>query len=97
MGRRGKWRARMKGLSIAGFIVAAILLALAPAASTIYREAYPDEAEKRAALAACAQDDPGFNRLFAGERARCYARVLQRPPSPTAPVPRSVELADIML
>jgi hypothetical protein len=66
-----------KALSIAGFIIVANLLALFPAASTIYREAYPAEAVKRAALAVCAHDDPGFSPLFANERARCYARTLR--------------------
>jgi len=66
-----------KALSIAGIIIVANLLALFPAVSTIYREAYPADAVKRAALAVCAHDDPGFNPLFANERAHCYARTLQ--------------------
>jgi hypothetical protein len=67
----------VKALLIAGVIIVANLLALFPAVSTIYREAYPAEAVKRAALAVCAHDDPGFNPLFASERAYCYARTLQ--------------------
>jgi hypothetical protein len=82
----------MKALSIAAFLVGAVLLALAPAASTIYREAYPVEPVKRAALAACAGADQGFDRLIAGQRAQCYARQLQAPETPEM-VPRSVEIA----
>jgi len=84
----------MKGLSIAAFLIAAILLALAPAASTIYRDAYPVEAAKRAALAACGRDDPGFSRLLAGERARCYARLLQPAPEDSPVVPRREQVAE---
>jgi hypothetical protein len=78
----------MKALSIAGFAVAAILVAMAPALTAIYREAYPAEAGKREALAACAVADPGFNRLFAKARARCYSRLLPAPQEPPPLVPR---------
>jgi len=83
----------MRALSVAGFLVAAALLALLPAVSTIYREAYPAEAARRAALAACAQADPGFDRLIARQRASCYARQLPAPATREA-VPRSEELAE---
>jgi hypothetical protein len=83
-----------KALSIAGFIVVAILLALTPALSTIYHEAYPAEQAKRAALAVCARTEPGFNRLFAEERARCYARLLPAPPNEPAVVPRLEQVAE---
>jgi hypothetical protein len=84
---------RMKGLFIAGLVAAAIMLALAPALTTIYREAYPADALRREALATCAHDERGFNRLFAGERARCYARILRAPPADAPPVPRRVQVA----
>jgi hypothetical protein len=83
----------MKNWPIAGLIVAAILLALAPAAGTIYCEAYPAETAKRSALAVCARNEPGFNRLFAGERARCYTRLLQAPPGDAPLVPRREQVA----
>jgi len=82
----------MKGLSIAAALLVSVALALAPTISTVYREAFPAEPTKRAALAACAQADPGFNRLIAGERAKCYARQLQAPP-PLDPVPRRDDIA----
>ena len=53
----------MKALSIGGFAIVAVGLALAPAVSTIYREAFPTEATRRAALAACARLDPDFQVL----------------------------------
>jgi len=77
-------------------MLGSVALALTPAISTIYREAFPAEPVKRAALAACAQADPGFHRLIAGDRARCYARQLQLPPPPD-PVPRSEEIAGATL
>jgi hypothetical protein len=83
----------MKSWSIAGLVLAAILLALAPAAGMIYCEAYPAETVKRSALAICARDEPSFNRLFAGERARCYARLLQAPAEDAPLVPRREQVA----
>jgi hypothetical protein len=83
----------MKALSIGGFAIVAVGLALAPAASTIYREAFPAEATHRAALAACARLDPGFNRLIAAQRAECYAHFLQPAPEKAPTVPRRHEIA----
>jgi hypothetical protein len=82
----------MKALSVAAFLLASVALALTPAVSMIYREAYPIEPVKRAALAACAEADRGFDRLIAGQRAQCYARRLQAPETPEA-VPPSEQLA----
>lgn len=82
----------MKGLSIAASLLAAVVLALTPTVSTIYREAFPAEPTKRAALAACAQANPGFRRLIADQRAKCYARQYQTTP-PVDPVPRREQLA----
>ena len=84
----------MKLLTITAIATAALLLALAPVVSTIYGEAYPGDGAKRAALDACALADPGFNRLNAGERARCYARVLQTPPADSPQAPRREEIAE---
>jgi hypothetical protein len=81
----------MKGLVIAASMLGSVLLPLTPAISTIYREAFPTEPAKQAALAACAQDDPGFHRLIASERAQCYARQLLAPAQPD-PMPRSREI-----
>jgi hypothetical protein len=86
----------MKGFAITASLLGSAALALAPAISTICREAFPAEPAKRAALAACAQEDPGFHRLIAGDRARCYARQLQAP-APPDPVPRSEEIARVTL
>jgi hypothetical protein len=83
----------MKCLSVASLLLASVALALAPAITTIYREAFPSELVKRAALTACAQADSGFDRLIAVERAKCYARQLQTVPAPE-PVPRSQEIVD---
>jgi hypothetical protein len=83
----------MKALIALGLVAAAIMLALAPAISTIYSEAYPAERVKRSALAACARDEPDFNRLFADERARCYQRFRQVAPPETPLVPRRLQLA----
>jgi hypothetical protein len=83
----------MKGLSVAASLLAAVALALMPAVSTIYREAFPAEATKRAALAACVQADSGFRRLIAVERAKCYARQWQAPPQFDM-VPRREEIVD---
>ena len=82
----------MKGLSIAAILLASVALPLAPAVTTIYREAFPAEPAKRAALAACAQADPGFRRLIAEQRAQCYVRQLQAPEMPL-PVPQTLEIA----
>ena len=82
----------MKGLSIAAVLLASVALPLAPAVTTAYREAFPAEPTKRAALAACAEADPGFHRLIAEQRAQCYVRQLQAPAMPL-PVPRTVEIA----
>jgi hypothetical protein len=84
----------MKGWSIAGLLLASVALALTPAISTIYREAFPAEPIKRAALAACTQADAGFRRLIADDRAKCYARQLPAPPPPLEMVPRSEEIVD---
>jgi hypothetical protein len=83
----------MKALVALGLVTGSLLLALAPAISTIYCEAYPAEPAKRSALAACARDEPDFNRLFADERARCYQRFRQSPPPETPLVPRRLQLA----
>ncbi len=77
----------MKFLAIAAILAAASTLALAPAASMIYAEAYPADGMKRAALDACAAADPLFNRLSAAERAYCYERFLQPPPPADSPLP----------
>jgi hypothetical protein len=82
----------MKALSVAAVLLASVALALAPAVRAIYREAYPVEAAKRAALAACVTADPSFDRLIAGQRAQCYARQLQAPEKPEM-VPRSLQIA----
>jgi hypothetical protein len=83
----------MKGWSIAALLLVSVALALTPAISTIYRESFPAEPIKRAALAACAQSDARFSRLIADERAKCYARQLPAPP-PLEMVPRSEEIVD---
>jgi hypothetical protein len=83
----------MKMLSIASLLLVGIALALSPAIGAIYGAAFPAEPEKRAALAACAQDKPGFDRLLADERAKCYARQLPTPEAPER-VPRSEEIAE---
>jgi hypothetical protein len=82
----------MKGIAIAAVLLVSVTLAMTPTVSTIYREAFPTEPTKRAALAACAQADPGFRRLIAEQRAQCYARQLQTPPPPD-PVPRRDDIA----
>lgn len=82
-----------KFLSIAAIMTMAMIVALAPAASTIYAEAYPLDGVKRAALDTCAAD-PGFDRLQAGERARCYARLLQVPAMDSPLPPRRLDIAD---
>jgi hypothetical protein len=83
----------MKVLSIGGFAIVAVGLALAPAAGTIHREAFPAEATHRAALAACARLDPAFNRLIAAKRAECYAHFLQPAPEKAPMAPRRREIA----
>lgn len=82
----------MKLLRVASFFVAAIAIALAPALTTICREAFPAEAARRAALDACAQADFGFDRLMAVARAQCYSRQLPASALPEI-VPRRVEIA----
>jgi len=82
----------MRAVSIASFLLASLAVALAPAVMTVYREAFPAEAAKRAALAACARADPGFDRLIASDRAQCYARRLPAAETPQ-PVPRRGEIA----
>jgi len=83
-----------KFLSIGAIAATGLVLALAPAASTIYGEAFPQDNAKRAALAACASADPGFSRLTAADRAACYVRLLH-PPQVDSPLPpRRQELAD---
>ncbi|MBV9863041.1 MAG: hypothetical protein JO267_12950 [Alphaproteobacteria bacterium] len=62
----------MKALTISALFAGAITIALSPALTTVYGDAYPQDAGKRQALALCAQSNQGFNRLFATERAACY-------------------------
>jgi hypothetical protein len=83
----------MKALSICGFAIVAIGVALAPAASVVYRDAFPVEAAHRDALTACARSDTGFNRLIAADRAECYAHLLQPAPEKAPLVPRRREIA----
>jgi hypothetical protein len=83
----------MKAVAFPAFLLAASVLALAPAISAVYGEAYPAEAAKRAALAVCARSDPGFDRFYAGQRAQCYARQLSPPPIAPA-VPRRQQLVE---
>jgi|HubBroStandDraft_6_1064221.scaffolds.fasta_scaffold379000_2 hypothetical protein len=83
----------MKALSISGFAIVAIGVALAPAVSMIYRDAFPVEATHRAALADCARIDPAFNRLIAADRAECYAHSLQMAPQKAPLIPRLREIA----
>ena len=68
----------MNGLVISGLIAGAIGVALTHpnAVTNFYAEIYPTDPLKREALERCIQDDHNFNRLAAGERAGCYARVL---------------------
>jgi hypothetical protein len=82
----------MKVLSIAAILLASVTLALVPGLSSVYREAFPAEPTKRAALSACAEADPGFHRLIAEQRVRCYVQQLQAPQAPL-PVPRALEIA----
>ena len=82
----------MKFLTITAVVIAALLLALAPVVSAVYGETYPGDGTQRAALNACAAADPGFNRLNAGERAWCYARLLRAPPAPAPLLPRREEI-----
>jgi hypothetical protein len=84
----------MKFLTVTAVVTAALLLALAPVVSAVYGEAYPSDGTQRAALNACAAADPGFNRLNAGARARCYARLLQAPAAPAPLLPRREEIAE---
>ncbi|HEV2185734.1 MAG TPA: hypothetical protein VGR70_00905 [Stellaceae bacterium] len=84
----------MKVLSIAAILLASITLALMPALSTIYREAFPDERTKGAALSACAEADPSFHRLIAEQRAQCYGQRLEAPQAPL-PAPRTLEIATL--
>jgi hypothetical protein len=62
----------MRLAAIAAFLCVAILIALAPAASIIYEEAYPHDPAKKEALRQCYNADPAFNRLIAAARAACY-------------------------
>lgn len=84
----------MRFLTITAVVTGALLLALAPVISAVYGEAYPSDRTQRAALNACATADPAFNRLNAGARARCYARLLEAPPAPAPSLPRREEIAE---
>ena len=84
----------MRFLTVTAVVTAALLLALAPVVSAVYGEAYPSDGIQRAALNACVAADPRFNRLNAGARARCYARLLQAPPAPAPLLPRRQEIAE---
>ncbi|MBV8776881.1 MAG: hypothetical protein JO258_06760 [Alphaproteobacteria bacterium] len=80
----------MKAFAIPAILAAAFGVAVAPVAVAIYRDAFPADPARRAALAACAQD-AGFNRLIAADRARCYAQALS-PAAPPPPVPRRLQI-----
>ena len=84
----------MKVWSIAAILLASVTLALVPALSMIYREAFPAEPTKRAALSACAETDPGFHRLIAEQRAQCYGQQLPAPEVPLS-APRALEIATL--
>ncbi len=77
----------MKALPLLSFVGAAWLIAVAPVAATVYAEAYPADPARAAALAACARDDPGFDRLHAADRAACYRRRGPAPGDAAAPAP----------
>ena len=85
----------MKALSIAAIVTAAVVLALVPAIVTVYREAYPDDGSRRAALTVCGLADPAFSRLKAKDRARCYAHSLQPPPAGQPRIPRREQIVDL--
>ena len=83
-----------KALSIVGAVTVAVLLALLSALVAIYGEAYPAAPAKQMALAACAREEPGFNRFLKAERAHCYAR-LQVGPAAPSPVPRRIQVVEL--
>jgi hypothetical protein len=62
----------MKLAAIGALVFASMLIALAPAVSTLYGEVYPQDSAKKEALRQCYKTDPAFNRLIAVARAACY-------------------------
>lgn len=83
-------------LAVIGFVIGVVALALIPVAGIFWGDAFPGDARQRMALEACAQADPGFNRLVAAARRACYDRGIElRPAKPAAaPANASKRLID---
>jgi hypothetical protein len=78
----------MKLAAIGALVFASPLIALAPAVSTLYGEAYPRDATKKEALYQCRKVDPAFNRLIAAARSACYdSHQSAKPARRGAPLP----------
>jgi hypothetical protein len=65
------WR---RWLAISALVAGLFTMALLAPAFVAYRDAFPADAEKRTALAACAREQPHFNRWSAAERGACYLK-----------------------
>ena len=87
----------MRGLTIAGILVGALLIALAPVADTLYRQAYPADRVRAQALISCARENPDFDRLNAAARAACYRRSFTRPHADPAPARHRIEAGAAVL
>jgi hypothetical protein len=71
-----------------GLIAIAMLVAADPQQSLAwYRELYPGDPARRAALETCFERDHGFNRADGAARAECYRREIAAPPAVAAPAP----------
>ena len=72
----------MKDIVVAAVLIAVGVIGLSNADTIehLYMAAYPQSAAQSRALDRCAASENGFDRLDAGARERCYAK-LQVPPS----------------
>jgi len=73
----------MKDIVVSAIMIAVGIIGLTNVDSIqrLYDEAYPQSMEKSQALDRCAAANGSFDRLNAGDRANCYARL--RPSSPS--------------
>jgi hypothetical protein len=72
---------RRSNTTVIVWLIALVIPGLAPVTTTIYRDAYPDDFQKRIALDQCSATDRDFSRFFAAERNACYQRLLATPPN----------------
>ncbi|HZT86597.1 MAG TPA: hypothetical protein VFA12_01425 [Stellaceae bacterium] len=76
---------RLSNGTVIGWLLAFVMIGVTPLATTMYRDAYPAELQRREALDRCSLGDPTFVRFLAAQRDACYRRFFAAPSSSAAP------------